>query len=191
MAKVSAAELGELKGNIYFNNLEELSKIYKSAARTFDNFATYSSRRLKGEGYDAIRSVVSALGTSFSKLSPLDLNAHDNVERSLSQFISFMDDYATLDDSRLTMLSSRLTYLSDQIGMSKALLDKGELKGDALKSTKAWYSESCQSYATFKKEHDKLEKLAAKDKATGACIDSIVSDTGNLSRLIRDMIIEQ
>ncbi len=186
MTKVDASELGNLRGDKVLSNLEELSAIFKKGSRVFDNFATYSGRRLKGEGYDAIRVVASFAASALSKFSELDLNAHDNIVSGADTFIAFMDGYSTLDDSNVNHLGDGLRYIGTQIGMLQVKIQKEKLEGDDLTKANNQLSYWQSKYDEILKEYEKLKELPGIDSSTGACIDSISSDTKSVKSILTD-----
>lgn len=186
MTRVSVDELNNSKADTALNNLDDLSSALKTAGRLFDNFATYSSRRLKGEGYDAIRVVASLAAISFDKVATLDVNAHDNIMSGLDKFIAYMDGYSKLDDVNVNHLGDGLRYIGTQIGMLQSRIQKGEFEGDDLKSANNQLAYWHSKYDEILKEYEKLRDLAAMNSSTGVCIDNINTDVASLRTLLVD-----
>ncbi len=186
MTRVASSELSELKSNKTLNDLEPLSQALKDAGKIFDNFATYSNRRLKGEGYDAIRVVASFVATSFDKIATLDLNAHDNIIDGTDKLIGFMGEYSKLDDKNLEHLGNGLRYTGTQIGMVESRIRKGEYEGDELNSAYRQLEYWRSAYNEILKEYEKLRDLAGMNSSTGSCIESISSDIASLRTILVD-----
>lgn len=192
MAKVSQAELGDVKGNEQFNQLDELSNALRQASTAFGSFVTLSKKRLKGPGYDTIRLVTSLWEKTFDKLSTFDVNAYDNISQGLDQFIAYMESYKTLDDSRIDSLVNGLKYIGTRIGTLESSMKKADLSDEELAKlrnqlygTNGYYNQ----YKDLDKEYNKLKNLAQTNSSTGACIDNINTDITSIRTALSDVPI--
>lgn len=176
MTKLVKSELVALKGAEPLNKLSDLAPLLSAASRTIDNFVAYSGRRLKGEGYDAIRTYLAYYVSAFTKLSTFDTNAHDNIKHGTINLVSFMEDYDLLDDSRLETLANGLNYIGKQIGNLEWNISHNNYTEEELPSKQAALSYYYGEYYKILKEYNKLKELAPKAVEVAAIVDAIEAD---------------
>ena len=181
MTKVMKSDLSTFDGAKALNDLDPLGTAMKKIGTIMDNFVTYSGRRLKGEGYDAIRTHVDYFAASFSKLGQLDLNTYDNLKENTKTFITFMEEYDELDDSNLEHLSNGLNYTGRQIGNVQSRIyaynKNSEESNEDINSLNTQLEYWKSKYDEILKDYNKLKELAPTNASTGACLDLIESDT--------------
>lgn len=182
MTKVKSSELTDLQSDKTLTDLEAVGMALSKASSTFENFSTHSKRRLKGEGYDAIRLVTSICATMFSKLSTLDQNACDNINQGINKLVGFMGDYTKLDDSRKDHLGNGLMYIGTQIGIYEAKIKKAE--GEELTKAKATARYYYDQYNEVLKEYNKLKELASVNASTGGFVENVNTDISKITTYV-------
>ena len=171
------SDLTTLSGSKIISKLDPLAEDMLVASRNMGNFATYSGRRLKGAGYDAIRTHLDYLATAFNKLASFDMNVADNVIQNTKMLTNFMEDYSKLDDSRIEHLGNGLNYTGRRIGE----LDWTINHNDDLSSDEISYLYSCRSYYQEEynkllREYNKLKELKNKDAQTASVVSNMEAD---------------
>ena len=177
MTVLYKSDLTTLSGSKIVSKLDPLAASMLSASRNMGNFATYSNRRLKGAGYDAIRTHLEYLSTAFQKLAQFDINVADNISHYSSSLASWMDEYSKLDDSIIEHLGSGLNYTGRRIGeLDWTINHNKDLTSDEISylySCKSYYEDE---YNKLLKEYNKLKELKEKDSTTAAVLDNIEAD---------------
>ena len=185
MTKVKNSELTSLKSAEAFTNLDPLGSALKILSDKMGTFVDYSDRRLKGDGYDAIRKHVDYFAASFSKLGQFDINVFDNVNENTDKFIAYMDGDEQLDDSEIPSIEEKLETIKNKINDYNAKIDnyyyqvnvnKRSAPSDWINYLKSELQRYENDYRELEKKYNKLKELEPTNKATGSCVDLIEGD---------------
>ena len=145
----------------------------------------FSSLKLKGEGYNAIRTYANSLSQIMEKLSIFDENALENISNSVSNMSAFMESYTILDDSRLNELGNRLLYIGRRIGELNNAIIRGNYSDEDLKYFNRSKYNYEKEYKAIYKEFQKLKELSSKDSSTGSIVSTINRDISSIGSCLR------
>ena len=98
----------EKSNSTYHSFLHYLYAICSNISSAIDSFNSNSSKRLSGEGYDAIRDRLSSYKIMFNKMKELIVLLDSNIKSANDSLLMYMNGNAELSDDYVSEISGHM-----------------------------------------------------------------------------------
>ncbi len=195
MAVIYSSDLSSANSSSSLNTLIECSSKAKELSNKIKSFIDSSTKKLKGNGYDAIRKKLSLYVEALEKESIVLENLANGIKTANNEMISYMQGHTELDDSLVPELTNNLDDLKKNLSFLESYTVKevevnGEMKEEKIQNGNFTQIEDCKNSITeLSKKIELLEGLEGASSGAWSKIGQIEGDINSVKNAVSGLTI--
>ena len=189
MAKVVKGDLASVNSNLQF--IDKMIAEDNEIINKINNFNTASTVFLKGAAYDALRGRLTFYTQIINKHITVCDNLKNNIISVNNEMLNFMEDFESLDDSKIEETSEALEKTKSDLSRLRSLLSSISLKQSDINQIKSAISVLEENIHYLERLLSKLKELRGKDTSLFSKLDKDFSDVNSFETALNSFEVTQ
>lgn len=183
MGKIIKSDLLSSSINNMISSLESDITDTDNIIKSLNSFIENTKEKLKGKGYDAARAKAAAYIPILNNRKAIAQNLKSAISSAKSTMLAYMENYDSLDDSKLAETTTKLEQASYDLQQARNAYNDIKAQSSGNDTNYQKYIDSINYYQNLyeelKKLNDKLKHLSQTDISAYSAINSVSQNIAN------------